>query len=983
MSIFNEDQLNDIDPDIVLNLNANECKYFTVHDFNASFGAVKDNYFMLNLNIQSFHAKQSIFEAFLGSLCIPCNTLVLTETWNDSSYVHLCKIDNYEAEHTFRTTSRGGGVSIFASSTMYGMEKINELSICNETIETCVARIFRKNDTKCDHYIVGVYRPRHVDDEQFLCVLHEILSNELLHNKTIILAGDMNINLLKNQENYVKQYISMLNSLNFIQCITKATRFPNGATSTYNPSCLDHIFINKYTQMKGPIFFADISDHCATALTFEMDTSSQLNDDKQKITFRLNNENNQNKLEAKLSQTDWNFLADISDVDEQFITFQNYINSAYCENFPLKTKFISNKRKNNPWITEQTMAKIKMKSNYYKQYRNGIISKEEHNRLKNRLNKEINLDKKNYHKNIFSKFKCNMKKSWSILHSLLGTKNTKSHADKIFSGANSESDRLQIVNKFNDFFASVGNTLAQQMNDSPNPSTLPTDHIRQSFFIFPPSCDEIYKIIMNLKVTSTSIDELPVKLFKKFASILTVPITRLIENSIQKGIFPSVLKIARITPIHKEESFTDPCNFRPISSLSYLSKVYEKFFSIRLLDFCNKYSIISPHQYGFQHGRSTTDALLNLTENIYSALENKSHFIAAIIDIRKAFDCVNHCILKTKLETYGVRGVPLNWLVSYLTDRKCYVQLGTFKSRINTFNIGVPQGSILGPLLFLIYINNLPKISDTLDIQLFADDTIVSNTNPNIDVLINSTNRELLKLNDWTLANKLTVHAGKTKLLIVSNRIHSQRNLSINLLDNVISPVDHCKYLGLRLDNKMTFKNHIGYVISKISRYTGILYKIRDNLPMKTRLDYYYAYIYPYLSYNTLIWGCAYNNNLQPLIIQQKRALRTITNAGFRDHTDPLFKQLKLLKLVDIYNLQLGIYMYQARNRGEYVSQSNVHTRGHDYDARSARHRLSRTEHAVSYAGPKFWRSLPLTIRSKDNLRLFKKSLKEHLLSKY
>ena len=118
MSIFNEDQLNDIDPDIVLNLNANECKYFTVHDFNASFGAVKDNYFMLNLNIQSFHAKQSIFEAFLGSLCIPCNTLVLTETWNDSSYVHLCKIDNYEAEHTFRTTSRGGGVSIFASSTM-------------------------------------------------------------------------------------------------------------------------------------------------------------------------------------------------------------------------------------------------------------------------------------------------------------------------------------------------------------------------------------------------------------------------------------------------------------------------------------------------------------------------------------------------------------------------------------------------------------------------------------------------------------------------------------------------------------------------------------------------------------------------------------------------------------------------------------------------------------------------------------------------
>ena len=261
------------------------------------------------------------------------------------------------------------------------------------------------------------------------------------------------------------------------------------------------------------------------------------------------------------------------------------------------------------------------------------------------------------------------------------------------------------------------------------------------------------------------------------------------------------------------------------------------------LIFAKKNSIISPHQYGFQQGRSTTDALLDLTEDIYSAMENKLHFIAALIDVRKAFDCVNHNILKAKLESYGIRGVPLNWLVSYLADRKCFVQIGSFKSKINTFNIGVPQGSILGPILFLIYINNLPKISDTLKTQLFADDTIVSNTHQNIDTLIDSTNRELSKLNDWTLANKLTIHAGKTKLLMVSTRIRSQQNYSINLLNNLVSPVDHCKYLGVRIDNKLTFKDHIGYIITKISRYTGILYKIRDNLPMKNRLDYYYAYI--------------------------------------------------------------------------------------------------------------------------------------------
>ena len=235
--------------------------------------------------------------------------------------------------------------------------------------------------------------------------------------------------------------------------------------------------------------------------------------------------------------------------------------------------------------------------------------------------------------------------------------------------------------------------------------------------------------------------------------------------------------------------------------------------------------------------------------------------------------------MKAKLERYGIRGTPLKWLDSYLTDRRCYVELGPYKSRVNIFNIGVPQGSILGPTLFLIYINNLPKISTTLNTQLFADDTIVSNSGSNIDSLALTTNEELLKLKDWTQANKLTIHAGKTKLLLVSKRIPSQNNFSINLMDSNIVRDHTCKYLGIYLDDKLTFKDHIKHINSKISRYIGILYKIKDNLPIKTRLDYYYAYIYPYLSYNTIIWGCAYPSHIQPLVVLQKRAVRTIANA--------------------------------------------------------------------------------------------------------
>ena len=325
----------------------------------------------------------------------------------------------------------------------------------------------------------------------------------------------------------------------------------------------------------------------------------------------------------------------------------------------------------------------------------------------------------------------------------------------------------------------------------------------------------------------------------------------------------------------------------------------------------------------------------------------------------------------------------MRWIQSYLENRQCYVQIGPFKSKTNTFNIGVPQGSILGPTLFLIYVNNLPKFSDILMTQLFADDTIVSNAGPDINTLIGTTNAELYKLKDWTQANKLTIHAGKSKLLVVSNkRIPEPENLNITLLDTIISPSNHCKYLGIYLDDKMTFNVHIQHVCSKISRYTGILYKIRDNLPIKTRLHFYYAYIYPYLSYNTMIWGGAYDTHLQPLLLQQKRTIRTIASAGFRDHTNPLFKQYQLLKIHDIYNFQLGTYMFKARARGDYTMQTRYSTRRPN-NARSTFHRLSSTQHAVSYAGPTFWNSLPPNLKSINSLNAFRKALKQFLLDKY
>ena len=460
-----------------------------------------------------------------------------------------------------------------------------------------------------------------------------------------------------------------------------------------------------------------------------------------------------------------------------------------------------------------------------------------------------------------------------------------------------------------------------------------------------------------------------------------IPLLRLIQNSFQSGTFPEKLKIARITPLHKSGDVSNPSNFRPISTLSYYSKIYEKLIANRILSFCKKFSIISPDQFGFQPGVSTCDALVELSESIYKSLDEKKHHMVALIDIKKAFDSVNHDILLKKLDSYGIRGLTLRWLQSYLQDRKCYIEMNDLKSEILTFNVGVPQGSVLGPILFLMYVNDLPSLSQNVQTVLFADDTTLSTSRSDYSELVQLTNDEFNKISQWTNLNQLTLNTEKTELMLITNRYFVE-NLDFRIQNESIIPKTNCKFLGVILDNKLTFKSHIDSILSKVSRHSGILYKIKNNLPVTTRVNYYFAFIYPYLSYNIIVWGGTYKCHLNPLITFHKRIIRIICDAGYRDHTSPLYKKLKILKFEDIYKFNLLIYMFKARNKGQYLVEHERLTRSRD-QARSIYHRLELTQHAVSYVGPKIWNSLPANIASIQRLGQFKRSLKKYLIDGY
>ena len=338
---------------------------------------------------------------------------------------------------------------------------------------------------------------------------------------------------------------------------------------------------------------------------------------------------------------------------------------------------------------------------------------------------------------------------------------------------------------------------------------------------------------------------------------LSYPIQKLINLSFSTGIYPNQLKLARIVPIYKNKGdILDPGNYRPISCLNYIGKIFERCLTNRIVSFCDKFSLISHDQFGFQQNKSTCDALIHLTEIIYNALNDKNHNITILIDLQKAFDSVSHKILLSKLDLYGFRGLSLmNLLENYLTDRRSYIEIGSIKSRECKIGSGVPQGSIVSPILFVLFINDLPKCVPNFQSTLYADDTTLSISGKSSSELISNTNSELDLLLNWIDRNGLKINVNKTELLLFTNRKTSNFNQSISFAGNTINFVHSCKFLGVHLDDRLSFSDHIAFLVNKISKHTGILYKIRDKLPLKTRLDFYYSFIYSYLSFNVEVWG--------------------------------------------------------------------------------------------------------------------------------
>ena len=450
----------------------------------------------------------------------------------------------------------------------------------------------------------------------------------------------------------------------------------------------------------------------------------------------------------------------------------------------------------------------------------------------------------------------------------------------------------------------------------------------------------------------------------------------------------------KVIPIFKQGPRSSCGNYRPISVLSALSKVFERCILNQLIFYCLTENILVSNQYGFRSGYNTTDCLVDLIDEITKALDDEKYAVSIFLDLSKAFDTVNHSISLSKLDLYGIRGDENQWFRSYLSKRKQKVFVNGVESNFLLVNSGVPQGSILGPFLFLIYINDFEKATNYFSLRLFADDTSLTATGKDLDVLLQRINSELPAIHEWLCSNRLTLNLSKTKYLVFQPRQKINSNLypPLKLADQYLEQSYSVKYLGLIIDCFLSWHEHIYHISSKISKSVNIIAKLKPHVTSQSLISIYYALVYPYLTYGCILWGNNYEAPLSQLVRLQNKVVRIINNVPLHDHITPHYVNLGLIKLPDIvklYTCQL-FYDHLINKESSNLNLSLV-SEQHNYATRSAslQHlnpesfRINIRKFCPTILGCYYWNDIPLSIRNKPTRKLFKKALSQFYFAQY
>ena len=773
----------------------------------------------------------------------------LNETRLDNSINnHEIDIPHYSVVRKDRDR-KGGGVAIFVHESI-NYEQLYHISL--EKLEAILISVKFKNAKPL--LVLNWYRPPN-SKSNILDAYEDALSFMETFNYCMVLMGDINIDISNSLLLGDKKKYCQINNIHGMQQINtnEYTRITNESATL-----VDHMATNCPDKVKSSgVIHNGLSDHSMSYLVWK--SHQNMSDSNPKyITFRKSKGIDMQLFIADLQEQNWADIESYDTIDQALIKWEELLLKVVNQHMPVKTKRV--RKKHSPWLNEaifklikerdrmKEMAKTKKSETCWKEYK----------RLKNKVTLESRKSKKKYYSEQLGQCK-DRNQSWKVLKSVIPNKSSPSNL------THDSDEKAKLASEFNAHFANVaGNIRKRNGIDNvhvPNNTESIKSSVKHQGFIFSPVTeDEVLKSIYSLKNTkSVGIDDINSFILKASAPVIVKSLTHLINKSLLEGIFPSRWKTAKIVPVLKKGDKMQADNYRPISLLSCVSKILEKVVQKQLVFYLRTNGILSKEQSGFRLKHSTNTALIKVTDEWLRALDKGEYTGNIFVDLQKAFDMVDHEILFKKLKCIGITGMSLEWFRSYLTDRKIITSMNNVSSNELPLKYGVPQGSLLGPLLFLIFINDLPKCFDKCSVHLYADDTVIYYADKDITTIETILNKELRSLDSWMRQNRLKVNCSKTVSMLIGTKHMLTKNSSLNLkfCGETLTQVKSFKYLGVHVDDQLKWNLHVEHLCKKVGNMISYLARIKhfvNESALKTIFD---TVILPHFDYTDIVWQSA------------------------------------------------------------------------------------------------------------------------------
>ena len=808
--------------------------------------------------------------------------------------------------------------------------------------------------------------------------------------------GDLNIDMGSDGCSLKRRLLETTTACGLVQLVDTPTRVYKKQDGSISETCIDHIFTNH-------------NDLCSKALSLPVGYSDHNvvvtvrkcklpNSGPKVLLLRSMRTFNEARFLSDVSNLCWEGVLEKDDPNVALEIFNSVFLGVIDAHAPIRKQSV--RKANSPWLDGELKDLMKQRedakkaavtSGYdsdwliYKKLRNYVVS----------ANKK---KKRTYYENKINTVGNDKKKMWSVVNDMLGRKPASSPA-YIETDGTFLTKPDQIANYFNDFFLAKVNQLRSNMTQKgPNISNfLIEDKIMSnkvcSFAMKNVSAAKIEDFLSKCKDSSPGIDNLEAKFIKLAAKYIARPICHIVNLSIEKGIFPQGWKTAKVIPLLKSQSapFSGP-NCRPISLLPALAKIMEKIVFEQVQEYFDINNLNTDFQHAYRHSHSTCSALTQMTDDWHNEIDNKKLVGAVLLDFSAAFDVIDPSLLLEKLKAYGFCSTALKWMDTYLTSRGQLVFFNGSFSRIRQVNCGVPQGSCLGPLLFSIFINDLPLVLQQTRMAIYADDSTLWAVDPSINNINLVLDRELQWVVNWVSDNKLVLNIGKTKSILLGSKHQLECDPKLDLfIDNIqIEQVYVVKLLGITIDNQMSWSKHIDNIVSRMGRGVCMVRRVSRFLTVETRRQVLNAIVLSLLDYCFVVWSDASKGDLERLQLAQNKAARCALNCNNRTSINLMHDRLRWLRVDQRTSYVLLNFIRNLKTQQAprvLYSRLSSHYAQHNYPTRHAieeRFILPNTgtsQKSVMYRAMVLWNDLPRHIISTNTKDRFKLLLKQHLLS--